>query len=248
MKSALIALAIAAFALPVIGQETNEIPQTNEVPRTNILENEMTPEDYIIDHPEDITVPDGLFPVGKWMLDRNLDPASWLGVKLDHKSLKEPINIIIEMRNFPSEGKAVTNVVKLLASAGYRIRMGHSGGYFGYLAGRLFVQIPAFKHHAFSNEPFEVANNHGRLFGPVFRAGRCFFIGAFSREDVDPVTKHKHIFASFNQARDGLARRLDKYTKCRIKAYVSMNNAVIGDNTFTTGDHDGIAVWLSTTD
>ena len=242
MRAILILFIATALTAAIWAQETNNVPETN------MAENEKTPGDYVLDHPGDITAPDGLFPVGKWMLDRDLNPASWLGVKFEGRNFKEPINIIIETKSFPTEGKAVTNIVRLLSQAGYGSRTGHSGGYYGYAAGRLFVQIPSVKHHAFSNDPFEIANNHGRLFGPVFQNGRCFFIGAFSREDVDPVTKHKHIFASFNQARDAVAHRLETRSKCRIKAYVPLNNALVGDNRFTTADHDGIAIWISTTD
>jgi hypothetical protein len=72
------------------------------------------------------------------------------------------------------------------------------------------------------------------------------FIGAFSRESVDPLGKIRHRYVSFNQARDDLSQRLDMKTNYKIKAFLELDNALINDPTVTSGDHDGIAVLVIT--
>jgi hypothetical protein len=94
-------------------------------------------------------------------------------------------------------------------------------------------------------------NNHGRVFGPAQPRGAAggpyYFIGAFSRERVDPVTKVKHRYGSFDRARDDFAQRMDEHTDYKVTALVSLENALIGDPGVTTGDHDGIAILLTAT-
>jgi hypothetical protein len=89
-------------------------------------------------------------------------------------------------------------------------------------------------------------NNHGRMFGPHPYDGGWLFIGAFRRERLDVLETVKHRYVSFNQARDDLSQRLDLKTDYRIKAFVDLDNALIGDPTFTVGDHDEVAVLLTT--
>ena len=52
------------------------------------------------------------------------------------------------------------------ARAGYPIRFGHSTGYQGFIGEGLYAQLPQGRDDAFSNDIFEVSNNHGRIFGP----------------------------------------------------------------------------------
>ena len=157
--------------------------ETNETIESNVIIENLNAEKYLLENPEDIVVPENLFPIGKYMLDGQLKHAKWLGALYHGKSLREPINVIIEIKNAHSEEAAITNLTVILAKAGYKNRTGHSGGYCGYLSGRIFTQVPSKKHHAFSNEPFELSNNHGRLFGPYEFNGKYYFTGAFSRED-----------------------------------------------------------------
>ena len=100
--------------------------------------------------------------------------------------------------------------------------------------------------HAFSNEPFELHNNHGRIFGPFPIKGGWLFIGALSRERFDPRTKTEHIYVSFNQARDDLARKLEEAAGYAVAGYVELANALADAPALSTGDHDGRAVVLRT--
>lgn len=176
------------------------------------------------------------------MLNAKYEPAHWLGELHRGKNLREPINIIIADMAAQSAQEARIHLLQNFKEAGYRIRKGHSTGYHGYIDGVLYEQLPIGKDEAFSDEPFETRNNHGRMFGPHPYGGGWLFVGAFSRESVDLLDKIKHRYVSFNQARDDLAQRLDMKTNYKIKAFLDLDNALIGDPTVTSGDHDGIAV------
>jgi len=179
------------------------------------------------------------------MLDHDLKPASWLGYKVDQKTVREPINFILEIKGPASADQALISLNALLAKAGYKVRTGHSGGYYGYINGSLFPQVPSLQHHAFSNEPYEFTNNHGRLFGPYFYEGKYWFLGAFSREKVDSLTKLEHVYVSFDQARDSVVAQLRRNTACKLKAFVDLHSAIFNSDAYTTGDHDGVAAWLA---
>jgi hypothetical protein len=170
--------------------------------------------------PGDVANIEGFPVIGKWMIAHDLSYAHWLGARYDGKNLREPINIII---------------IK---------RFGHSGGYYGWLCGRLFPQVPSGKRGALSNEPFEFHNNHGRFFGPCLWNGRFYWTGAVSREKMDPASKAKHEFISFKEARDQFARALVERADFRIETYQSLDNAILNDLSVGTGDHDGLAVVL----
>jgi hypothetical protein len=190
--------------------------------------------------------PAGLPEVGKWMFNAQNEPARWLGESYQGKKLREPINILILDSVARSAEEARDRLLQHCAAAGYAARGGHSTGYRGSIDGVVYEQLPEGKHAAFANQPFELRNNHGRIFGPhPFRNG-WLFIGAFSREGVDPLDRVKHGYVSFNRARDHLAQRLDERTEFKIRAFVNLDNALIGDPAWTTGDHDGIAVLLAT--
>ncbi len=198
--------------------------------------------------PEAIAHPPGLPGIGKWMLDAQNEPAHWLGEWYDGKHLLEPINIIIVDTAAPSADAARERLGQNFAAAGYRVREGHSTGYRGYIGGVVYEQIPEGKEQAFSNEPFEMHNNHGRVFGPHPHQGGWLFTAAFSRERLDVWEKVKHRYVSFNQARDDLSQRLDLKTDYKIRAFVDLDNALIGNPRFTVGDHDETAVLLTTSE
>jgi len=196
--------------------------------------------------PEAAARPQGLPQIGKWMLDAQYEPAHWLGELYQSKHLREPINIVIVDTVAQSAQEARKRLLQNFATAGYLVREGHSTGYRAYIDGVVYEQIPNGKEQAFSNEPSEMHNNHGRMFGPHPYRGGWLFIGAFSRERMDLLEKVKHRYVSFNQARDDLSQRLDTRTDYKIKAFLDLDNALIGDPVSTTGDHDGIAVLLTT--
>ena len=75
--------------------------------------------------------------------------------------------------------------------------------------------------------------------------GFYLFTGAFSRETVDVASKVKHHFNSFNRARDAFAKRMSEKAQYRVLSFADLGNAICGDPTLTTGDHDGMAVVLA---
>jgi hypothetical protein len=193
----------------------------------------------------EITTHGHLLKIGKWMIGPDGTDAHWLGEIYRGKKLREPINIIIADPFATSSGEAIRRLVEACAKAGYEYRFGHSSGYFGFIGDQLYGQVPPKKQHAFSDGPFEFNNNHGRIFGPRLENGKYYFIAAFSREEVDPLSKVKHGFVSFNRARDDFAGLLDLRTSYKITAYLSLENAMISDKDVTTGDHDGVAIQIT---
>jgi hypothetical protein len=186
--------------------------------------------------------PPGLPDIGKWMLTRQGIPSDWLGEIYEGKNLREPINVIIVDQAAASAEEARSRLLASAAQAGYPVRFGHSTGYQGYIAGRLYGQLPQGRDDAFSNDVFELSNNHGRIFGP-HQTGQAFiFIGAFSREEVSPFRSPEHQYGSFNRARDDFTQRLDRLTHYKIFGFVNLGNALVADPKLTTGDHDGMAV------
>ncbi|MBZ5589856.1 MAG: hypothetical protein LAO05_14975 [Acidobacteriia bacterium] len=194
--------------------------------------------------PEDLVTVGDWPAIGKWMIDRHLRPAEWLGARVQGKALREPINVILLDSVARSADEARTRLLLACRAAGYKSREGHSSGYRGFLGGILFRQLPAPAGHAFSNEPFELHNNHGRIFGPFPLKEGWLFIGALSREWFNPLTKTEHVYVSFVQARDDFARKLDATTGFRIAGRVDLANSMADDPALTTGDHDGRAVVL----
>lgn len=182
--------------------------------------------------------------LGRWMIAPDLAPAHWIGEVDGGKRFREPINVILEDRVSATPEEAKSRLTAACAAAGYPARIGHSSGYKGWMDGRLHEQLPEKKDYAFSDEPFELGNNHGRVFGPLSKGGAHYFIASFSREKVAPASKVKHRYVSFNQARDQFSQSLDRGGVYRIAAFESLGSAILGDPALTTGDHDGVAVRL----
>ena len=190
----------------------------------------------------DVATPEGLPAIGKWMLTAKGAPSDWLGEIYRGKNLREPINVIILDEGASSAEDAKARLLAAAAHAGYPIRFGHSTGYQGSIGGRLYAQLPQGRDDAFSNDIFEVSNNHGRIFGPHQFGQGYLFAGAFSREEIDPIRDPPHSYGSFNRARDDFTQRLNRSTDFKVSRFVDLGNALIGDPKLTTGDHDGIAV------
>jgi hypothetical protein len=189
-----------------------------------------------------IAKPPDLPEIGRWMLTAQGVASDWLGEIYEGKTLREPINVIVVDEGASSVDDAKARLQAAAAKAGYPIRFGHSTGYQGYIGGQLYAQLPKGWDDAFSNDVFEVNNNHGRVFGPHKMGEAYVFIAAFSREEVDPFASPKHRYASFNRARDDFTQRLDRNTSYKVSGFVNLGNAIIGDPEFATGDHDGMAV------
>jgi hypothetical protein len=176
------------------------------------------------------------------MLDQSGTAAHWLGELYDGRKLREPINLVVIDCVAMSAEAAKDRLVRAALQAGYPIRVGHSGGYHAVISGQIYPQIPSGWDEAFSDGVFEVANNHGRIFGPHRSGGAYVFVGAFSREEVSPFRWPEHRYASFNTARHDFARKLGLSSEFQPSGYVQLNNALIDDAGVSTGDHDGRAV------
>ncbi|HET7680800.1 MAG TPA: hypothetical protein VFK79_11795 [Xanthobacteraceae bacterium] len=191
----------------------------------------------------DSIAPPGLPTMGKWMISADGSIAHWLDEIYEGKRLREPINVVLVDAAAASADDAKQRLVAAAAAAGYPIRFGHSTGYRALIGGQIYAQLPAGRDDAFSNRIFELSNNHGRIFGPSSMDGAYVFIGAFSREEVR-FRSPEHGYASFNRARDDFSQNLDRSTQFRLRGFVDMANAIVGDPEITTGDHDGLAVLL----
>lgn len=194
--------------------------------------------------PADLVTPPGLPELGKWMYDPDLSPSSWLGEIFLGKTLREPINVVIEDPLAKSTEDAKQRLTEACRRAGFEVRFGHSDGYHGYIAGVFYPQLPTEPKHAFSNAPLEVDNSHGRIFGPAVVSGRYWFTAAFSREDIAPFDDPMHQYGSFNRARDEFAGGMEQRAGYRLVDFVLLHNALLDDPQATTGDHDGVATWL----
>ena len=190
----------------------------------------------------DVATPEGLPAIGRWMLTAQSVPSDWLGEIYEGRNLREPINVIIVDEGASSADDTKARLLAAAARAGYPIRFGHSTGYQGFIGGQLYAQLPQGRDDAFSNDIFEVSNNHGRIFGPHQFGQGYLFAGAFSREEIDPIRDPPHSYGSFNRARDDFTQRLNRSTDFKVSRFVDLGNALIGDPKLTTGDHDGIAV------
>ncbi len=59
-----------------------------------------------------------------------------------------------------------------------------------------------------------------------------------------PFADPKHQYASFNRARDDFSEKMDERTEFERVRFVDLENAIVADPELTTGDHDGMAIFL----
>ena len=130
------------------------------------------------------------------------------------------------------------------AAAHFLVRSGHSSGYGGIIDDWVYPELPVGLGDAFSDEPFVLSNNHGRIFGPHQLPEGWLFIGAFSREVVEPTAKVKHAYESMNRSRDAYAHGMVTQAGYSIVSFVAMGNEILNQPSRGTGDHDCIAVFL----
>jgi len=227
---------IFVFILVIASSCTKKNENVNE---TIKLENQN--KEYIT--PEDIVKANSMPAIGKWMYKSDHNKAEWLGLKLNNKSFREPINIIIVDSISKSVEEAENNLIINFDKAGFKMRIGHSSGYLGYIGNNFYKQVHRNNSQTFSDAPFEINNCHGRIFGPCDINGVYYFSGALSKEKV-VVNIPIHDYDSFNIARDKLANNLNTKTNYKTISYVEMLNSISSDS-FTTGDHDGKATLIS---
>ncbi len=180
--------------------------------------------------------------IGKWMFEQDTtkdQPAQWLGMKINNKTLFEPINLIIIDTISGSDSASATLILQRFASGGFQAREGHTAAYKGKMDNKNFGQLPINgSNRAFSNYMWSFTNDHARLFGPYRKDNRFYWIGAASRE-----LGISHDYLTFKEAAGEFEQQLTKFAACKKLGYRFLDN-MQNNQTDTTGDHDGYAVVL----
>jgi len=176
----------------------------------------------------------------EWMYYKN-NYADWLGQKYFNRYLREPINIVIIDEFSNTTELAIEKLLKECKSVGYADEYGHTSGYQAMIGNQEYSQIPNNKHMAFSNKDFFMTNNHGRIIGPALYNNKYYFVAGFSTEKPTIIKGFKHLFISFNKARNDFAQKLNTSEVYKIVGYINLNNT-IDSKTTTTADHDGKAI------
>lgn len=182
--------------------------------------------------------------VGPWLLTGQEVPANWLGQKLQGKTMREPINIILVDEVASTPAAAIRYLLDSCEQIGYRSRRGHSSDYRGQFANQIYTQLPRELNHAFSNALYVLPNNHGRIFGPHPHRGKFYFAGAFSREGIDLFAEVRHVYVSFEMAKQDFAARLQASGRYVVTGAADLQNVLPAHAAMTTGDHDGTAILL----
>ena len=202
-----------------------------------------TPVSQTLPTVEQTHLPEGL-QIGRWLLTGREVPANWLGQKFQGKMMREPINVILVDEVAATPDAAVQYLLESCEAIGYLSRPGHSSDYRGQIGNVIYSQLPRQQNHAFSNAMYILPNNHGRIFGPHFFAGRYYFAGALSRESINLFSEVRHVYASFEKAKQDFAVRMKAGGRYSVVGAVAMENVFLPSESMTTGDHDGTAVLL----
>ena len=192
---------------------------------------------------EQTHLPEGL-QIGRWLLTGREVPANWLGQKFQGKMMREPINVILVDEVAATPDAAVQYLLESCEAIGYLSRPGHSSDYRGQIGNVIYSQLPRQQNHAFSNAMYILPNNHGRIFGPHFFAGYYYFSGALSREAINLFAEVRHVYASFEMAKQDFAARMQASGRYFVVGAIAMENVFLPSESMTTGDHDGTAVLL----
>ena len=202
-----------------------------------------TPVSQTLPTVEQTHLPEGL-QIGRWLLTGREVPANWLGQKFQGKMMREPINVILVDEVAATPDAAVQYLLESCEAIGYLSRPGHSSDYRGQIGNVIYSQLPQEENHAFSNAMYIFPNNNGRIFGPHFFAGRYYFAGALSRESINLFSEVRHVYASFEKAKQDFAVRMKAGGRYSVVGAVAMENVFLPSESMTTGDHDGTAVLL----
>ena len=202
-----------------------------------------TPVSQTLPTVEQTHLPEGL-QIGRWLLTGREVPANWLGQKFQGKMMREPINVILVDEVAATPDAAVQYLLESCEAIGYLSRPGHSSDYRGQIGNVIYSQLPQEENHAFSNAMYIFPNNHGRIFGPHFFAGRYYFAGALSRESINLFSEVRHVYASFEMAKQDFAARMQAGGRYSVAGAIAMENVFLPSESMTTGDHDGTAVLL----
>ena len=202
-----------------------------------------TPVSQTLPTVEQTHLPEGL-QIGRWLLTGREVPANWLGQKFQGKMMREPINLILVDEVAATPDAAVQYLLESCEAIGYLSRPGHSSDYRGQIGNVIYSQLPRQQNHAFSNAMYILPNNHGRIFGPHFFAGYYYFSGALSREAINLFAEVRHVYASFEMAKQDFAARMQASGRYFVVGAIAMENVFLPSESMTTGDHDGTAVLL----
>lgn len=202
-----------------------------------------TPVSQTLPTVEQTHLPEGL-QIGRWLLTGREVPANWLGQKFQGKMMREPINVILVDEVAATPDAAVQYLLESCEAIGYLSRPGHSSDYRGQIGNVIYSQLPRQQNHAFSNAMYILPNNHGRIFGPHFFAGYYYFSGALSRESINLFAEVRHVYASFEMAKQDFAARMQASGRYFVVGAIAMENVFLPSESMTTGDHDGTAVLL----
>ena len=202
-----------------------------------------TPVSQTLPTVEQTHLPEGL-QIGRWLLTGREVPANWLGQKFQGKMMREPINVILVDEVAATPDAAVQYLLESCEAIGYLSRPGHSSDYRGQIGNVIYSQLPRQQNHAFSNAMYILPNDHGRIFGPHFFAGYYYFSGALSREAINLFAEVRHVYASFEMAKQDFAARMQASGRYFVVGAIAMENVFLPSESMTTGDHDGTAVLL----
>ena len=202
-----------------------------------------TPVSQTLPTVEQTHLPEGL-QIGRGLLTGREVPANWLGQKFQGKMMREPINVILVDEVAATPDAAVQYLLESCEAIGYLSRPGHSSDYRGQIGNVIYSQLPRQQNHAFSNAMYILPNNHGRIFGPHFFAGYYYFSGALSREAINLFAEVRHVYASFEMAKQDFAARMQASGRYFVVGAIAMENVFLPSESMTTGDHDGTAVLL----
>ena len=202
-----------------------------------------TPVSQTLPTVEQTHLPEGL-QIGRWLLTGREVPANWLGQKFQGKMMREPINVILVDEFAVTPEAAVKYLLESCEAIGYLSRPGHSSDYRGQIGNVIYSQLPRQQNHAFSNAMYILPNNHGRIFGRHFFAGYYYFSGALSREAINLFAEVRHVYASFEMAKQDFAARMQANGRYFVVGAIAMENVFLPSESMTTGDHDGTAVLL----
>ena len=202
-----------------------------------------TPVSQTLPTVEQTHLPEGL-QIGRWLLTGREVPANWLGQKFQGKMMREPIKVILVDEVAATPDAAVQYLLESCEAIGYLSRPGHSSDYRGQIGNVIYSQLPRQQNHAFSNAMYILPNNHGRIFGPHFFAGYYYFSGALSREAINLFAEVRHVYASFEMAKQDFAARMQASGRYFVVGAIAMENVFLPSESMTTGDHDGTAVLL----
>jgi hypothetical protein len=194
--------------------------------------------------------------IGIWMFNKDNKIAHWLGRPHKDKSVLEPINVIWIDNVSENEAQSQIKILEFMLHNGFFIEPYsstlHSYGYKGLymIKDKNRILKPQFPiNSAWVSRPIPLSNNHARIFPAkknVNKNHSLSFItsGAFSRENSALVKKCRHSFNSFNIARDSLTTLENNWKVQNSLLHLENEYPLKDDIDFTTGDHNGVKVFI----